>query len=473
VDLRAYLHIVRRRWALIVGCLLLSVAAASLVTSRATPQYASTAQLFITTPGSASGAGDAYQGSLFSAQRVASYADLITGKALAQRVVTNLNLRQSSSSLSDQISSRVVTDTVLLNVTVTDPDPARAQLLANAVATQFTSYIAGLETPPGRRVSAIKATVVDSASLPKTPVSPKPVRNLGLAAILGLIVGFGVAFLRETLDNTLKTGQDLVVTTGGAILGHIPLDPQASRRPLISQLETHAPRVEATRMLRTNLQFVHVDRDSKVFVVTSSVPQEGKTTTAINLAIAAAKAGQSVLLLEGDLRRPKVAEYLHLDRTVGLTTVLIGKVDIEEAIQRWDGDDLDVITSGVTPPNPAELVQSGAMKATLDKLRARYDLILIDAPPLLPVTDGALLAAHSDGAILIVRYGKTTRDQVAQAVKHLAAVNATLLGSVLNMARLRGESGYGYSYGYGYGYSSEAPAKKRRWYRRSRKVGAT
>jgi receptor protein-tyrosine kinase len=471
MDLRSYLHIVRRRWMMILGCLLVAIAAAALVTARATPQYAGTAQLFVSTPGSDLSGVDVYQGSLFSAQRVASYADLVKGNALAQQVVDKLDLEETASELSGQISSRVVTDTVLLNVTVTDPSPARAQRLANAVAKQFTIYVAQLETSTAGGASPIKATVVDKSGLPASPVSPKPVRNIGLAALLGLLVGLGVAFLRESLDTTVKSGQDIVGATGGAMLGHVPFDSQATKRPLITQLETHAPRVEATRMLRTNLQFVHVDRDSKVFVVTSSVPREGKTTTAINLAIATAKAGQSVLLLEGDLRRPKVADYLHLEGTVGLTTVLIGKVDIDEAIQSWGTDGLDVITSGAKPPNPAELVQSEAMKATLDKLRARYDLIVIDAPPLLPVTDGALLAAQADGAILIVRHGKTTRDQTAQAARHLASVDATLLGAVLNMTRQRGASGYSYGYeygyGYGYGYSSDSTTKKHRWDRKS------
>jgi capsular exopolysaccharide synthesis family protein len=471
MDLRTYLHMVRRRWLLILSCFVLSVVAAMFVTARATPQYASTARLFISTPGSDTTGVDAYQGSLFSAQRVASYADLVTGKALAQRVVDSLHLSESPSGLSGQVTSKVVTGTVLLDVTVTDPDAVRAQRLANAVASQFTFYIVGLETTAGKTASPIKATVVDSAGLPGTPVSPEPVRNIALAAVLGLMVGLGVAFLRESLDNTVKSGLDIVAATGGALLGHIPFDSLAAKRPLITELEAHAPRVEATRMLRTNLQFVHVDRDSKVFVVTSSVPGEGKTTTAINLAIATAKAGQSVLLLEGDLRRPKIADYLHLEGTVGLTTALIGKVGVEEAIQEWGEDGLEVITSGAKPPNPAELVQSEAMKHVLDKLRSRYDMIIVDAPPLLPVTDGALLSAQADGAILVVRHSKTTKDQVAQAAKHLTDVDATLLGTVLNMTHQRRGTGYAYGYSYGYGYSSEDSIKRRRGARKSRKHG--
>jgi capsular exopolysaccharide synthesis family protein len=457
VQLGDYLGVIQRQWRLIVVCVLLAVGLGALLTLRATPQYAATSRLFVSTPGSDTSA--AYQGGLFSQQRVSSYADLVTGDEIAQRVIDRLGLHEQASQLSGQISANVVPETVILDVTVTDPNPRLAQRLDRAVAQEFTDYITELETPPGRHRAPIKATVVDPAPLPRVAVSPQPLRNVGLAALLGLLLGVGAAVLRETLNTSVRTPEDIAAASEAPILGSIAYDADAAKQPLVTSLDTHAPRVEAFRVLRTNLQFVDVDRASKLFLVTSSLPGEGKTTTATNLAVTLARAGQRVVLLEGDLRRPKVAEYLGLESVVGLTTVLVGRLAMNEALQPWGRDGLVVLTSGATPPNPSELLQSHSMARVLADLRRRFDVIVVDAPPLLPVTDAALLAAQADGTLLVVRHGRTKREQVRGSVERVHAVGGHLVGVVLNMAPHRGSDAYSYGYGYGYGY---APAAGRR-----------
>jgi capsular exopolysaccharide synthesis family protein len=447
MELHDYVRVLRTRWAVIVACTLSTIALAAAITWHATPQYAASARLFVSTQGSTDDA-QANQGGQFSLQRVKSYADLLTGREIARRVVDDLDLDESPSALASQISATSKLDTVILTVTVTDPDPRRAKLLANSVAKVFVTYVAELETPPGKDEATIKATVVDGASKPTSPVSPQPMRNLGLGLVLGLLLGAGAAVLRETLDTTVKSTGQLEELVPAPILGSISYDTAAVETPLITSLDTYAPRSEAFRVLRTNLQFIDPDAHHKVFVVTSSLPGEGKTTTAVNLALALAEGGEKVALVEGDLRRPKVAEYLRLESAVGLTTILIGKLALDDAVQATATDGLSVLTSGATPPNPAELLKSGAMAALIASLRDAYDVVLIDAPPLLPVTDGALLAAQADGALLVVRHGRTTTDQVALAVERLDAVGASPVGVIFNMTPAKGGGGYGYGYGY-------------------------
>jgi len=202
--------------------------------------------------------------------------------------------------------------------------------------------------------------------------------------------------------------------------------------------------------LRTNLQFVQVDGPLRSLVMTSSVPREGKSTTTCNLAITLSQAGLRVCLVEADLRRPRAADYLGMIGAVGLTDVLIGRVALEDAVQTWGQGMLDVLPSGPLPPNPSELLSSRAMTELMTTLHERYDLVLIDAPPLLPVTDAAILSTVADGAVLCVHAGKTRRDQLEQAAGALRSVDAKVLGVVLTMVPTKGPDAYqGYDRNYG------------------------
>jgi capsular exopolysaccharide synthesis family protein len=459
VELRDYVKVVRRRWRLIAASLLVVLALAALVTVRTTPQYQSHSRLFISTTDQS--ADQAYQGGLYSIQRVSSYADLVNGQEIASRVVKRLDLPMQPSALSDLITATVIPDTVILEITTTDPDPQQAQLIDRTVAQELTGFISELETPPGRANAPIKATIVDAASLPSSPVSPQPVRNIGLALVLGLLLGIGLAVVRELLDTSIKGPEDITALSETPILGGILFDSSAPKQPLLTDLAPHSPRAEAFRILRTNLQFVDVDRRLKVFVVTSSVPGEGKTSTASNTALALQTTGQRTLLIDGDLRRPQLADLFGLEGSVGLTSILLGRISLDEVVQEHRASGLAVLTSGTLPPNPAELLQSHAMEQLIDVARQRYDFIVVDSPPLLPVTDAALIASQVDGAVIVVRQGRTTRDQFRHSMDRLQAVSARPLGITMNMVARRGRKGYGYGYGYGYAYGY-APSERHR-----------
>lgn len=350
MELTDYLRIMRQRWVTIVLVILVAVAASAAITWQMTPQYESTARLFITTPQSE--ANEAYQGGMFSQQRVKSYVNLLSGEAMAQRVKSELDLDESTRSLSDQVDANSEPDTVVLTVSITDPDPERAQLLTQTYADQFVDYVKELETPEGKSTAPIKATVVDKATAPPDPVSPQPMRNIGLALVLGLLLGIGLAVLREVLDTSIKSREGLLQASNNApVLGGVQFDKSFDAYPLISSLSSHSPRREAFRVLRTNLQFVNIDASSRTFVLTSAVPEEGKSSTAVNLGLALAESGKRVIMVGADLRRPKIAEYLQLESSVGVTTVLIGRVELADAIQNV-GDNFDVLAGGLRRPIP-------------------------------------------------------------------------------------------------------------------------
>jgi len=447
MELTDYLKVLRRRWISIALITVLCTAAAAVLTLSQTKQYASSARLFVST--SDSDASGLNQGGQFSIARVQSYADLLSSRDLASTVIDDLGLDLTPTELTRLVKSSVATNTVNLTLTVTDTDAHEAQRIAQSYAQNLADMVRELETPPGASVAPIKATIVDNASYSPVAVSPKAARNVGLGVIVGLLLGFGFAMLRQALDTRIHSAKDLADFVDTPVLGAIGFDTATRDTPLVSDLPPHAPRAEAFRVLRTNLQFVDVDSPSKVFVLTSSVPEEGKTTTSLNLAISLAQTGARTLLIEGDLRRPGAAEHLGLDSAVGVTSVLVGKVKIEDALQHDGRTGLDFLASGPVPPNPAELLQSNAMHDLLAGLRGLYDVIVVDAPPLLPVTDAALLARQADGAILVVRHGKVTRDQVLVAMDRLEQVGASLVGAVVNMLPTK-RAGEGSGYGYGY-----------------------
>jgi capsular exopolysaccharide synthesis family protein len=273
-----------------------------------------------------------------------------------------------------------------------------------------------------------------------------------------LVIGVVIALLRQLLD-TVRTPQFLRTLTDAPVLGVIPYERSSKKSPLIVESHARSLRAEAFRQLRTNLQFIDVERSVRVLVVTSSVAYEGKSTTAANLAVTFADSGRRVLLIEADLRRPRVADYLGLERAVGLTNLLAGQVSLDDVLQPWGRTGLVVIPSGSLPPNPSELLESPRMIDLLEVLKTRFDIIVIDTPPLLPVTDAAVAAvaaAGADRAVLVVRHGKTTRSHVSAAVRSLRTVDARLLGTVLTMTPLKGTDGYE---SHGYGYYEADPAK--------------
>jgi len=456
VELKDYIRIIRKRWRIIVAVMLVVLAGAALATALSPKVYQAQTRLFVSTSGG-SDSGALLSGSNFTQQRVKSYADVITTPKVLDPVIKTLKLDTTAAKLGTQITATVPLDTVLIEVAVTNTNPRVAAEVADAVGTQFTSTVADLESVTKGTSSPVKVTVVSTPTVPTTPISPKPTRNLALGVVLGLLLGIGLALLRDLLDTTIKSEKDCADVTDATVIGGIAFDPDAPKRPLIVQSDPQSPRAEAFRALRTNLQFVDAANHPRSIVFTSSVPAEGKTTTTANLAITMAASGARVCLVEADLRRSRLLEYMGMDGSLGLTNVLIGQVALSDVLQQFSDTGVYVIGSGSIPPNPSELLGSAAMIATLRELESRFDVVIIDSPPLLPVTDAAVLSTIAGGTVMVVGAGVVNRDHLAKSLQTLDAVKGRVLGLVLNMLPTKGADAYSY---YSEGYVSESPRKR-------------
>ncbi len=458
-----YLNVLRKRWRVILVTTILVTGVAALVTFTATKQYQARIRFFVSTTGSENNA-QLSQGSVFTQQRVKSYVQVITSPAVMSPVAQKVQTQTGNGDVTSDISATIPLDTVLIDVRVTDPDPNRARLVATAIGEVFPTVVKGLESvevqqgadPKTAAVSPVRVSLIQTAIVQRTPVSPQPKRNLPLGVGLGLLFGALLAFLRDRLDNAVHTPDDVKALTDKTLLGTIAQDPDAALHPLIVQVDPSSTRSEAFRSLRTNLQFVELGTHPRSIVVTSSVAGEGKSTTTANLASTLAAGGLRVCAIEGDLRRPKMLEYMGLEGGVGLTDVLIGRAALDDFLQPFGSATMRVLGAGSPPPNPSELLGSPLMEKTLRDLEERFDIVIIDAPPLLPVTDAAVLSTRCSGTILVVGSGVVDKGAVEVALEKLETVNANVLGVVLN--RLPMSSGkYGYGSAYYYTPQTEEP----------------
>jgi capsular exopolysaccharide synthesis family protein len=460
VELSDYIRILRKSWILIVVLALLGIAAAAGLSLLQTPQYSATSKVFVSTQSTGS-VSDLAQGNAFTVQRVNTYSDLATTPIVLLPVIADLELDTNEGALAQTITVAAPLNTSIIEITVTNDDPVLGADIANATAESLTDVVGRIETSAAdEATSAVKLTLVQQATVPGAPVSPNVPLSIALGMLIGLAIGVALAVLRQVLDTRIRNERDVELVTDAAIIGGIVFDPKAASRPLIVQDDPRSPRAESFRTLRTNLQFLEVGQGGRSFIVTSSIQSEGKSTTTANLAIALADSGVRVLLVDADLRRPKVASYMGLEGSVGLTDVLIGRVPLEDVVQEWGRSRLSVLPAGTVPPNPSELLGSAAMGRLIADLRSKYDVVLFDTPPLLPVTDAAILSRFVGGAILVVAAGRANRHHVGGAISALENVGSKVSGIVLTMLPTKGPDAYGYGrYGYGYEYGSDVEIK--------------
>ncbi|HXH35548.1 MAG TPA: polysaccharide biosynthesis tyrosine autokinase [Plantibacter sp.] len=451
MELKDYLRIFRHRWLLIVAIMAGGAALAHGYTLVTTPVYQSTAQLFVAVK-SGDSVGDLNQGNTFAQSRVSSYIILATGSSVRNMVAERLDVEPES--LIGKISATNPARSVLINLSAVADDPVVAARIANTAAQVLIDLVGDVEsgdtvTPEvsAREGSPVGLTHVEQATASSAPIAPNTLQNLAVGILLGLAGGIGSALLIEVLDTRLRGRSAIEKLTDVSVLGAFAVESADAPQLTLGSTENFSRRAENFRQLRTHLQFASIDGGLRSLMITSSIPGEGKSTTAANLALVLAEAGNSVLLVDADLRRPRQHDMFGLEGSVGLTTVLTGRISLEDAAQAVNGaGSLAVLTSGELPPNPSELLGSAAMERALAEMERTFDIVVIDTPPITNVSDPTALSTLASGVLLVASAdGRLHRDQLRQSLENLSLVHAKLLGVVLNRVEIaRGEQSYGY-----------------------------
>ena len=434
-----YLRVFRRFWWLVVVAVVAGAGIGYATAYMSTPQYHSTARLFVTTQ-SGTSVGDAYQNNLFSQERVVSYAGLATSEQVAARAVDQLKMPITADQLRSKITATPMPKTVLLDITVSDADPALAQTYANAVADQLVQLVSELETSRRGGTPAAGAILLDDANYPTAVAGLSLLTRVALGAAGGLIVGLLLAVLIGVLDTRVRARERVETVTRSPALGALVADPRRSD-VAVTDLQSGGVAVERLRELRTNLQFARtgVGRRPQVIAVDSPSSGDGRTTTAIDLAAAFAEAGRTVVLVDGDFLNPSMvdrlsltdAERLQADQR-GLGTAMVGSHDVMSAvIQSPGGAPFAFLPAGPSASVLRRLWGDESAGAVIDDLRAEFDYVIIDTPPLTSCSDGAAAAALGDGAIVLARIGHTTTKGLASSLQVLDAANAELIGTVV------------------------------------------
>lgn len=449
MTLRDFLRLTRRRLGTIIACLLVGIlVAAGLFMLRPTTYTSqATAYVRVSIPGSSNASADSnayFNASQLAAQKVKAFVPIFTSEPVAQKVIDQLHLSESPAELVSGLSASNATNSLTIDVAATGSSPEQSQQIADAVVTQSAAQVRQLEGA----ASPIQVVLMAPANLSQVTKSPSVIKYLGAGIVIGLLVGYGVAYARQRFDTRLRTVDDIDAHFDVPVLAVLPQSENIARMTAAED-EFHA--AESLRKLRTNLRYANVDRQPRVILVTSPLKGDGKSSVAVNLAKVMALAGEEVVLVDTDMRRPSVAETYHLDGPLGLPQVLVGSVRADSVLCQTKVSGLVVLPTFDTPPNPSELLGSGRMAELVADL-ARDRVVVLDAPPVLPVTDAAVLSQLSDTVVMIASAGRTRAEQLDQALAAVEQGKGNVGGVVLNrvasskLARLRyGDAEYGYA----------------------------
>ena len=445
MEPQEYFAVLRKRALMILVLGFLGAAAGFGYASTLPVAYTSTSSVFVSAERGET-SSELVQGATYTQNLVQSYVALATMPAVLSPVIDTLSLDVSPRALASSITVDAPINTVIIEIHATSASPEMSARIADAVASSLSRQAQALSPTGADNKPSIGMKLVAPAQVPLLPSAPNTRLITLTMAAAGLLIGLVYAFARELLDTRVRSEKDLERISEAPLIASVPRARRQEHDPIVMRAQPHGPRAEAYRRLLTNIQFSDVDKGIRSVLVTSALAGEGKTTSAVNLSLAAAERMPKVLLIDADLRRPSVAGLFNLEGAVGLTTVLRGDIDADEAIVPLKDGMPDVLPAGITPPNPGQLLGSDAMTTLIAELHGRYDFIVVDSPPVVPVTDALTLTRLTDGTIVVARYLTTRRQQLSRALANLADVNARVLGIVLNRVKQEDDASPYYEY---------------------------
>lgn len=472
LDLREILHILSVRWWIVAVFFIISVTITGIVTFKMIdPVYRAETSLFVGKESDKIASLDLGEFNL-NKSLVTDYRQIILSRLVSKEVISEIGLDMTVDDFQKKVDVTTIQDSRLFKISFESTDPKLAMDVANALARVIIEKAKDI-------IEVKNVQVVDTAELPEKPVKPSKAQNMAIAGILGIMVGIGVVLLIEYMDYTIKNAKDVEKHLGLVTIGEIPLfagekrntkkrstssgksarrkeaahdgaSPNVHLSPsLISVLDPKAPASEAYRSLRTNIGYSGVDKQMQLIMLTSPGPAEGKSTTSANIAVGLAQSGKKVLIMDCDLRKPRIHKYFSLPNDVGVTDIIIKNCPYNSAIKTTDTvSNLSIMCSGSIPPNPTEILESQKMAGLITSLRDDFDLIIIDTPPIGQLADGAIIAGYSDGVILVVASGESNIDMAVHAKEALEHVNAKVIGTVLTKISKSTSGSYYHYYNY-------------------------
>lgn len=459
VTVADYVAVLRRNIVWIVLLMLVFGAGSFLYAQTLPKQYRSYASVIVI-PERGENTAEIVQGSNYVQNIVQSYAIMATTPYVLQPVVSQLQLDETPSKLAQRISVETPLNTVIIQIAVVDESPEEARRIGAAVTNSLIRAVSDVSPKIGNN-PAVHLKAISPATLPQAHVAPDNRLYAAGGLAVGLAIALAMVFLREQLRSRPRNTDDLSEFTDMAVLGEIPKLPREIKTlpgAVLQEPDGHV--AESLRAIAASLRFVSVGKTANVIIVTSARPSDGKSSFATALGVTLAESGRRTLVVDADLRNPSVADMVGIEGSVGLTTILLHDCDFDEAVQGWGHKNLRILAGGALSPNPGQLISSGQLTDVIAAARSRFDTVIIDTSPVLPVSDALWLAPLADGVIVVAHARKTQIRAIRAAVDALASARATVLGLVLNATHVDPDSRY---HGANYAtYGQRAIAKRRR-----------